>query len=125
MRNFIYQLQQKPEHVRKQIAIVSTLSIFGIIFSVWWNVWSINANENTPTDISPVTAIAAPFQTVKDQMATALPSSLAAMQTQLAAVASSSAATSSETTSSAEASQGETYPNPPEDMTADASTTQM
>ncbi len=108
MKNFIYQLQQKPEHVRKQIAVVSTLSIFGLIFSVWWNVWSINANENTPTDISPIAAITAPFQTVKEQMKDTLPSAIADVRTQLTAAALVSSSTSEEIASADADEQG--YP---------------
>ena len=36
MSEFLDNLRSKPEHVRKRIALVTTLAVFFVIVNVWW-----------------------------------------------------------------------------------------
>lgn len=46
MIEFLNKQRQKPEHVKKRIAVFTTLGLFSIIFSVWWMSWSTPPSDN-------------------------------------------------------------------------------
>ncbi len=64
MKEFLEKLKRKPEHVRKRIAIFSTLGISFLILNIWWVSWTSPLNE----DSIAVTEVASPLAVVANMV---------------------------------------------------------
>ena len=64
MMEFINNLKRKPEHVRKRIALFTTIAIFSLIVNVWWISWKTPVSENSVA----ITEAASPLGVVADMV---------------------------------------------------------
>ena len=73
-------LKRKPEHVRKRIAFVTTVAIFSVIVSLWWNSITLNSSNTSQADqaitmhqvISPFSAVTKTFKDFAGEAANSL-----------------------------------------------------
>ena len=68
---FLDKLRAKPEHVRKHIALLTTLAIFFVIVNIWWETKRPSSADNTvklSDVVSPVQLVANAFISAKDTM---------------------------------------------------------
>ncbi len=66
---FLDKLRAKPEHVRKSIALFTTLAIFFVIVNIWWETKRPSSAEGTvklSDVVSPVQLVANAFVSAKD-----------------------------------------------------------
>ena len=66
---FLDKLRAKPEHVRKSIALFTTLAVFFVIVNIWWETKKPSSAEGTvklSDVVTPVQLVANAFVTAKD-----------------------------------------------------------
>ena len=57
MLDYLEKLRQKPPHVRKRFALLSTCAIFSVIVMVWWTTWSAPVTEGSNSLANVVTPL--------------------------------------------------------------------
>lgn len=70
--DFLDNLRRKPESTRKRIAVVTTLAVFSVIFSVWWTTFNSVGGAKSGSRlsvsevVSPLGVVANMFTGMKD-----------------------------------------------------------
>lgn len=57
MLDYLDKLRQKPPHVRKRVALLSTCAVFSAIVMVWWTTWSSPVNEQSTSVAQALTPL--------------------------------------------------------------------